>query len=43
MTADSVSANGTPAIICENVSKWFGDFQALRDVTVSIDPGEVVW
>ena len=41
-TANTASANGTPAIICENVSKWFGDFQALRDVTVSIDPGEVV-
>ncbi len=29
-------------IICENVKKWFGDFQALRGVTVSVAEGEVV-
>ncbi len=29
-------------IVCENVKKWFGDFQALRGVTTSIAEGEVV-
>ncbi|MFQ3565902.1 MAG: amino acid ABC transporter ATP-binding protein [Aggregatilineales bacterium] len=31
-----------PIIICRNVNKWFGDFHALRDVTVDIMPQEVV-
>lgn len=36
--------NGTakPIIICEDVKKWFGDFQALRGVTTSVAEGEVV-
>ena len=36
--------NGTakPIIVCENVKKWFGDFQALRGVTTSVAEGEVV-
>ena len=29
-------------IVCENVKKWFGDFQALRGVTTSIAEGETV-
>ncbi len=29
-------------IVCENVKKWFGDFQALRGVTTSVKEGEVV-
>ena len=29
-------------IVCENVKKWFGDFQALRGVTTSVGEGEVV-
>lgn len=29
-------------IVCENVKKWFGDFQALRGVSVSVEEGEVV-
>lgn len=29
-------------IICQNVCKWFGDFQALRDVTFSVKTKEVV-
>ncbi|MDE0121825.1 MAG: amino acid ABC transporter ATP-binding protein [bacterium] len=31
-----------PIIVCENVKKWFGDFQALRGVTTSVEEGEVV-
>jgi general L-amino acid transport system ATP-binding protein len=37
---DNGEAN--PIIVCENVKKWFGDFQALRGVTTSIAEGEVV-
>ena len=29
-------------IVCEGVSKWFGDFQALADVTATIGEREVV-
>ncbi len=29
-------------IICKDVKKWFGDFQALRGVTTSVKEGEVV-
>ena len=36
------SAKGSPAIICEDVKKWFGDFQALGGVTTTIGSGEVV-
>jgi len=31
-----------PAIRMQNVDKWFGDFQALCDVTLDIHPGERV-
>ncbi len=42
MTADATKTAGTPAIICENVGKWFGDFAALRGVSCTIEHGEVV-
>ncbi len=29
-------------IVCENVHKWFGDFCAVRDVTISVKRGEVL-
>jgi len=29
-------------IICENVNKWYGDFHALRDVSLRVKRGEVV-
>ena len=29
-------------IICREVKKWFGDFQALRGISVNIERGEVV-
>jgi general L-amino acid transport system ATP-binding protein len=29
-------------IICEGVNKWYGDFQALKDVTMRVKRGEVV-
>ena len=33
---------GENIIICENVCKWFGNFQVLKDITVSIRRQEVV-
>ncbi len=29
-------------IICEGVTKWFGDFQAIRDISTTVAEGEVV-
>ncbi|NTW04190.1 MAG: amino acid ABC transporter ATP-binding protein [Oscillochloris sp.] len=29
-------------IVCENVNKWYGEFQALREVTTKVKKGEVV-
>jgi general L-amino acid transport system ATP-binding protein len=29
-------------IVCEGVNKWYGDFQALKDVTMRVKKGEVV-
>ncbi len=31
-----------PIIVCENVSKWYGDFQALKDVNLEVRKGEVI-
>jgi general L-amino acid transport system ATP-binding protein len=33
---------GDEIIICENVKKWFGDFQALKGVTTTVKEREVV-
>lgn len=35
-------AVGGDIIICESVSKWFGDFQALKNITTRIQRQEVV-
>ena len=37
-----MSENGTPAIVCEGVKKWFGDFQALKGIDATVGQGEVV-
>ena len=37
-----MTTNGSQAIICEDVKKWFGNFQALSGVSTSIGWGEVV-
>ncbi|PDW04538.1 amino acid ABC transporter ATP-binding protein [Candidatus Viridilinea mediisalina] len=29
-------------IVCEGVNKWFGEFQALKDVSIRVKKGEVV-
>ena len=31
-----------PIIICEGVNKWYGEFQALKDVSITVQPQEVV-
>ncbi|MDX2160014.1 MAG: amino acid ABC transporter ATP-binding protein [bacterium] len=31
-----------PIIECRNVNKWYGEFHALRDVSLSVQPSEVV-
>ncbi len=36
------AAGGRDMIICEDVKKWFGDFQALRGITTTVAEGEVV-
>ena len=36
------SYDGDDIIICENVMKWFGDFQALRGISMRVKRGEVV-
>ena len=33
---------GQPIIVCEDVEKWFGDFQALKGVSTTVRGGEVV-
>ena len=35
-------ASGDDIIICENVNKWYGEFHALRDVSMRVKRGEVV-
>jgi general L-amino acid transport system ATP-binding protein len=38
-----MSDNGkTDIVVCDDVKKWFGDFQALRGITTTIREGEVV-
>ena len=34
--------NDVPMIVCENVSKWFGAFQALAEVSLTVGRQEVV-
>ncbi len=31
-----------PIIICRNVEKWFGDFQALKGIDMEVNTGEVI-
>jgi general L-amino acid transport system ATP-binding protein len=44
LTAEATQARGTgePMIVMEDVSKWFGDFQALKDVDLVVGKQEVV-
>ncbi|ACL23281.1 MULTISPECIES: amino acid ABC transporter ATP-binding protein [Chloroflexus] len=38
----SGNGNSEHIIICENVNKWYGDFHALKDVSLRVKRGEVV-
>jgi branched-chain amino acid transport system ATP-binding protein len=40
MTPGSSAPAGVPALECEGVTRWFGGLQAVRDVTLRIEPGE---
>ena len=40
--ASKAGATGEPIIVIEGVSKWFGDFQALKDVDLRVGRQEVV-
>jgi general L-amino acid transport system ATP-binding protein len=35
-------AGGEPIIQIDNLNKWFGDFHVLKDITMSVNRGEVV-
>ena len=40
---DAARSDGRPPIIvAEHVDKWFGDFQALKDISTTVAEGEVV-
>ncbi len=34
--------NAEPVIICDNVHKWYGDFEALRGISLTVGKGEVI-
>lgn len=34
--------NNDPIIVCRDVHKWFGDFQALRGISMEVKIGEVI-
>ena len=42
MSAEVAHKTRSDMIVCENVDKWFGDFQALKGVTATIAEQEVV-
>lgn len=37
-----VAAQGEPLVVVEGVEKFFGDFQALKDINLTVTKGEVV-
>ena len=41
-TTDEPEIFGSDMIVCEGVSKWFGNFQALNEVTATVKEREVV-
>ena len=42
MSTEKIQGTRSDMIVCENVDKWFGDFQALKGVTATIAEKEVV-
>ncbi len=41
-TAEGVGLRKEPLVVLDHVDKWFGDLHVLRDITLSVDRGEVV-
>src|SRR5690554_3454779 len=37
-----MAAKGEPLVVVENVDKFYGDFQALKDINLTVNKGEVV-
>lgn len=37
-----MTENGENIIVCNEVHKWYGDFHALRGVSMTVRPGEVI-
>ncbi|HSM54955.1 MAG TPA: amino acid ABC transporter ATP-binding protein [Candidatus Sulfomarinibacteraceae bacterium] len=37
-----MSENHEPIILCRDVHKWYGDFHALRGLSLTVHPGEVI-
>jgi general L-amino acid transport system ATP-binding protein len=37
-----VTDHSEPIIVCKNVHKWYGNFEALRGVNMEVYPGEVI-
>tara|TARA_B100000953_G_scaffold137610_2_gene113941 strand:- start:840 stop:1598 length:759 start_codon:yes stop_codon:yes gene_type:complete len=42
MSTEKIQGTRSDMIVCENVDKWFGDFQALKGITATIAEKEVV-
>ena len=40
--SDQNNNNNEPIIICRDVHKWFGDFQALSGISMEVEVGEVI-
>ncbi len=40
--ATAVSRDGEPMIVCEAVHKYFGQFEALRDIDMRVGKQEVI-
>jgi general L-amino acid transport system ATP-binding protein len=42
MTTAATLTQMEDVIVCHNINKWYGDFQALRDVSLTVKAGEVI-
>jgi len=41
-TTATAGGDARPIIVCDDVHKWFGDFEALRGISTTVAEGEVV-
>ncbi len=42
MTTAATLTQMEDVIVCHNINKWYGDFQALKDVSLTVKAGEVI-